>query len=350
MKMALALPAPRELKPAPASIKECEQEVRSVPNLNLYFKPPPRVKLCYYIVSSAKIKRPLQSAMILLVGTTGAGKSSTINHLLDTGEGVPVVLTSDRKSKTKATSEYLLVVDEPDYEVSGLTMSIIDTPGLNDTVGVNQDACNVASIKEFFKTHPEIHKKIYPNLVFLIVSAMDQRIEGPNSNLGKNLRGIKLLDVVDKNNPNLVIVMTFCHSVPHANKEKWEEKMQNKKDMISTAVFQVLGVHAPVVLFENGYGSDQHDLTRDGDFTVLLNNERQPKNLYEACLKLLERNKDHFGLVVLNSAFLRAKKDELRKGHEVKAKDSGVEILSKEEERFSSALSEAAKGGKDKEL
>ena len=348
MKMEYALPAPRQLKPAPATIKECEQEVRSVPNLNLYFKPPPRVKLCYYIVSSAKIKRPLQSAMVLLVGTSGHGKSSTINHLLDTGEGVPVALTSDRMSKTKATSEYVLVVDEPDYEVCGLTMSIIDTPGLNDTVGVNQDACNLASIKKFFKTHPKIQKKIYPNLVFLTVSAMDQRIEGPNSNLAKNLRGIKLLDVVDQKHPNLVIVMTFCHSIPHANVKKWEDKMQNKKDMISTAVSQVLGVHAPVVMFENGYGSDEHDLPRDGDFTVLLNGERQPKNLYEACLNLLQRSRDHFGLVVLNSAFLRAKNDELTKGHKVEAKDCRVETLSEEEKQFSFVFSEAAKGGKDK--
>ena len=286
--------------------------------------------------------------MILLVGTSGAGKSSTINHLLDTGEGVPVAITSDRMSKTTATSEYVLVVDEPDYEVCGLTMSIIDTPGLNDTAGVNQDACNLASIKKFFETHPKIHKKIYPNLVFLVVSAMDQRIAGPNSNLAKNLRGIKLLDVVDKNHPNLVIVMTFCHSIPHANVKKWEEKMQKKKDVITATVFQILGVRAPVVLLENMHGSDEHDLSRDGDFTVLLNGERQPKNLYEACLNLLQRSRDHFGLVVLNSAFLRAKKDELRKGHKVEAKDSRVEILSEEEKEFSFVFSEAAKGGKDK--
>ena len=347
MKMKLALPAPRQLKPAPATIEDCEQEVRSIPHLNLYLKPPPRVKLCHYIVSSAKIKRSLQSAMILLVGTTGDGKSSTINHLLDTGEAV--AKTCDSESETTATSEYVLFVDEPDYEVSGLTLSIIDTPGLNDTLGVNQDACNLASIKKFFETHPKIQKKIYPNLVFLVVSAMDQRIKGPNSKLAKNLRGIKLLDVVDKNHPNLVVVMTFCHSVPHPNTEEWEETMQKKKNMISNFVFQVLGIRAPVVVLENAYGSKGHKLPRDGDYTVLLNGERQPKNLYEACLKLLQRSRDHFGLMVLNSFFRRAEKDKVINGYQVYVKDSRVETLSDQEKQFSTSFSEAAKGGKDKE-
>ena len=123
--------------------------------------------------------------------------------------------------------------------------------------------------------------------------------------------------------------------------------MQKKKDDISTIVFQVLGVHAPVVLLENDY--DNYDLPRDGDFTLLPNNEKQPKNLYEACLSLLERNKDYFGLIILNSAFQRAKKDRPKTGYKVKAKDLNVEKMSEKEEQFSSAFSKAAKGGRDKE-
>ena len=335
---------PAALKPLPSSLEELEKELESFSKSRDHSEITPRQKLCSSMALSAQVKRPLQSAMILLVGVSGAGKSSTINHLLDTGEGDPVAITSDNESQTKETSEYVLTVDEPDYKVSGLTMSIIDTPGLNDTDGESQDACNFLSIQTFFRTHPNLRdKQIYPNLVFLVVKATDGRIKGPSSSLTKNLRGIKLLEVVDQNHPNLVVVVTWCCSV---GRKKWKETMQKKKD-ISTIVFQVLGVHAPVVLLENDY--DNHDLPRDGDFTLLPNNEKQPKNLYEACLNLLKRNKDYFGLMILNSAFKRPKKDRPKTGYKVKAKDLNVETMSEKEEQFSSAFSKAAKGGRDKE-
>ena len=342
--MASLTTPPAVLKPLP-SFEELEKELESFSKPRDHSELTPRQKLCCYMALSAQIKRPSQSAMILVVGVTGAGKSSTINHLLDTGEGDPVAITSDNESQTKETSEYVLTVDEPEYEVSDLSMSIIDTPGLNDTDGENQDACNFLSIQTFFRTHPNLRgKQIYPNLVFLVVKATDARIKGPRSSLAKNLRGIKLLDVVDQNHPNLVVVVTWCCSVAP---KKWKETMQKKKDDISTIVFQVLGLHAPVVLLENEY--DNHDLPRDGDFTLLPNNERQPKNLYAACLSLLERNKDHFGWMILNSAFTKAKKDRPKTGYTVKAKDLNVEKMSEKEEQFSSAFSEAAKEGRDKE-
>ena len=340
-----------KIKALPQSIIDLAKEFSLfLANRNLSLEPPPRIKLCYYIISSEKINRPLHSPMILLVGSSGVGKSSTINHLLDTGEGDPVAMISDQESKTNATTEYLLTVDEPDYEVRDLSMSIIDTPGLNDTAGVDQDACNFASMKEFLQTHPNIDKKIYPNLVFLVVSAMDKRIAGVNSNLVKTLRGIKYLEVVDKNHPNLVVILTFCCSVPRSNVHKWKEKIEKKKQDISTVVFKVLAVRAPVIPMENAYGDDDHDLEKDGDFTVLPNDERQPKNLYEACLLLLEENRDHFGLVVLNSVFQRAKKYKPKKGHEVKAKSSCTETLSEHEKVFALALSEAYKGGRDNDV
>ena len=298
------------------------------------------------MLSSAKIRRPLDSAMILLVGVSGVGKSSTINNLFDTGEEFKIVMTSSTESETRATSEYVLSFEEPSYQVCDLKMSVIDTPGFNDTEGVNQDACNFLSIKRFFETHqslPEEHT--YPNLVFLVVSATDMRIKGPNSNLSKCLRGIKLLDVVDTKHQNLVIIVTFCCSVGHSNVEKWKQKMQEKTDNISKVVCEVLGVLAPVVLLENDI--EEHELTKDGDFTLLPNGERQPKNLYNACLKLLNQNKDHLGLMILNTSFKSAKKDRPKNGHEAVAKNCLVEALCKEEMEFSEAFSESAKGGRE---
>ncbi|XP_028413783.1 uncharacterized protein LOC114536628 [Dendronephthya gigantea] len=222
-------------------------------------------------------------------------------------------------------------------------MGIIDTPGLNDTAGVKQDACNFVSIKRFFETHPGLpEQSTYPNLVFLVVNVNDTRVKGENSSLSKCLRGIKLLEVVDTRHPNLVVVVTHCCSVGYKNLSKWRDKIKEKKDAISATVFEVLGVLAPVVLIENDFES--YDLKKAGGFTILPNGDRQPKNLYDACAELLDRNKDHFGLLVFNSCFTGAKKDRPT-GHKVEAKDSKSEELSDEEEEFGNAFSDAAKGG-----
>ncbi|XP_028413762.1 uncharacterized protein LOC114536605 [Dendronephthya gigantea] len=336
---------PDELKPLPASAEDFMEEMRLFENLHRDSDPPPRAKLYHCLLSSAKIKRPCNSAMILLVGSSGVGKSSTINHLLDTGEGTPVAVTSSSKSETKTTREYILTTDNQDYAVCDLKMGIIDTPGFNDDdAGVKQDACNFVSIKRFFETHPGLPNQLtYPNLVFLVVNVLTTRIEREKSSFSKCLRGIKLLKVVDTSHPNLVVIATFCCSFGHRNVKKWEKKIQEKKDAISATVFNVLGVSAPVVLIENDF--DDHELEKAGDFTILPNSERQPKNLYDACAELLDRNKDRFGLLAFNSCFTRAKKDPTEEGHKVEAKDSQSEELSDEEEEFSNAFSDDAKGG-----
>lgn len=326
--MEMATEHPVKRKPLPSSIDELEKELQSVASkLQTNCKPTLRETFCCYMDSSAKIKRPLQTAMILLVGDTGSGKSSTVNHFLDMKEGDPVARTNDEQSETRATSEYVIGVDEPDSDVCDLTMSIVDTPGLNDTEGENQDACNVLSIQSFFKTHPSLRdKQIYPNLVFLVAKATDVRMKGRNSNLTKCLRGIKLLNVVDKNHPNLVVVVTACCSSPYGNLDMWKEEMRKKKERILSVVFKVLGVLgvAPVVLLENQY--EAYGLQRDGDFTLLPNNEKQPKNLYEACLKLLDKSEDHFGLAILNAAFRAQKKIDQKSVIQLKQK---IRVLTK---------------------
>ena len=108
-------------------------------------------------------QRHTQFAMILLIGSTGCGKSSTINHLLDIGDGI-----GNKKSSSRKTSEYIFTFDEPKYEVRDLAMSVFSSPGFNNSDSIEQNACNFLSIKEYFKTHPKLKaKKINPNMVFL---------------------------------------------------------------------------------------------------------------------------------------------------------------------------------------
>ena len=336
-----------ELKPIPQTYEALSKEVQLMSILRLApnADPSPRAQLCHFMTESRKIGRSPIYASILMVGSSGVGKSSTINHLFDTGDGIEFAKTSDSQSETRNTSEFVLTVDEPKFEVSDLQLGIVDTPGFNDTDGLRQDACNFYSIKQFYETHPKLIG-CYPNLIFLLVQATDTRIGGRNSDLSKSLRCLQQLSLVDRDHPNVVAVLTFCCSVNYKNDANWKEKMAKKKAIIQRIVFKAVKVRAPVVVLENDYGKDGEQLQVDGDFTRLPNGELQPKNLYNACKEVLKANFDHFGLMAFNACFDKSKKKgQPTTGHKAKAKNASEESLTAEEEEVVKLLQETAKGG-----
>ena len=300
----------------------------------------PRAKLIAYIHDSEKIKRCFNHVSLLLVGSSGVGKSSTINHLLNFS-GEESVKTSSIKSETRITSEFLAFADDPDLEVKNLVLGVVDTPGFNDTDGVKQDACNFYSIKRFYDGHPKL-RGCYPNLILVVVPATDTRVAGKNSNLSKSLKCLNELSLVDHRRPNVVAVLSFCCSVSSKKVEVWKEQMEEKKKVVQDVIFDALKVNAPVVLLENNF--EDEELEKDGDFTKLPNGELQPKNLYDACEKVLRKNEDNLGLVTFNACFLNVKKNRID-GHKITAKDASKDALNKEEEEFVNYFEQAARGG-----
>ena len=303
----------------------------------------PRAKLISYTNDSHKIQRGFNHVSILVLGTTGVGKSSTINHLLNIGaeKELKFAKINHTKSETRITSELLAFADDPNLEVKDLVLGIVDTPGFNDTDGLKQDACNYYSIKKFYQGHPKL-RGCFPNLIFVVVQATDTRIAGENSNLSKSLRCLDELGLVDHRRPNVVAVLSFCCSVPCIKVEVWKEKIENKKKIVQDVIFNSLKVVAPVVVLENDF--EAYELEKDGDFTKLPNGELQPKNLYDACQKLLRKNKDNLGLIIFNACFSKLKKVE-NSGHETEATDASKALLTDEEEGFAKYFERAARGG-----
>ncbi len=293
--------------------------------------------------SAHSLKRCPERASILFIGSTGDGKSATINHLLNTYQ--VVAKTGSFKPETRATLEYLVTVNDHDNEASNLKLGIIDTPGVNDPCGIKQDACNLCSMKHFFETHP-LYSKCYPNLIFLVLSANEHRIDGSNSGLANTLRVLKELHVVDQRHPNVVAVVTFSCSVSYNKVTRWEEIMKGKKGILSRNIRQALEVKAPVVFLEND--RDSNDLEEDGDFTLLPNGERQPENLYKVCQKVLKNNEDHYGLSTFNACLVTSnteKKYEVSY-HKVLATDSSKNPISEVEQDFLNVLRGGTKDGK----
>ena len=295
--------------------------------------------------SADTLQRCPEHFSILLIGSTGDGKSATINHLLNTD----TIKTGSYKPETMETVEYLIAVNNHDNEDdSGLKLGIIDTPGLNDPRGIKQDACNLNSMKHFFENHPLYSQpKCYPNIIFLVISANEHRIDGSNSKLAHTLRALNKLDVVDQNHPNVVAILTFCCSISYHNVQKWKEIIKEKKDIVSRNIHQALKIQAPVVLLEND--KDSNSLEKSGDFTVLPNDERQPKNLYDACQTVLKKNGDHNGLSTFNIGLAQhhdRKKQYQVAYHKVIANDSSKNPISEVEQDLLNFLRGSSEDGK----
>ena len=76
-----------KMKPIPQwhnHLRNSRTKSRRCPYLRPNAEPSPRAKLCYFMTASRQIKRSPCYTSILLVGVTGVGKSSTVNHLLNT--------------------------------------------------------------------------------------------------------------------------------------------------------------------------------------------------------------------------------------------------------------------------
>ena len=287
----------------------------------------PRAKLIECIYSSMKIKRSFNHVSILLVGTTGVGKSATVNHLL----GVNLAATHEYASKTRSTKEYIVHGSDPKYEVEGLPLGLVDTPGFSDVGGPEQDACNFLSVQNFFHTHSKL-SECYPNLIFLILSATNNRFVGEDSEFEKSLRCVKQLGVVDPDNPNVVTILTHVCAIQKKKDKEWIQALEEMKFQVSKVVFNHLKVLAPVVLIENSY--HDCDLKRCGDYTLLRNGELQPKNLYVACASVLKENNDDLGLITLNSIFVDSEKGDDRQitlGYEVKTRIAKESPLTRNE-------------------
>ncbi|CAH1776360.1 unnamed protein product, partial [Owenia fusiformis] len=114
-------------------------------------------KFEYGVRNPASIER-----VIMIVGATGAGKSTLINGMVNYMFGlnwndserlklIPEQLNHNQaESQTKAISSYT-IHHEPGLKVP-FTVTIIDTPGFGDTGGYKRDEQITEQIREFFTT------------------------------------------------------------------------------------------------------------------------------------------------------------------------------------------------------
>lgn len=315
-------------------LPENEEQARSlVISLGLFGRngtpKTPQEQLLAHVYESHRIGRSMNKVSFVLFGESGVGKSSTVNHLF----GKEVAKTASEKSETRDSKEFQIVYPDEEAKMK-LTLSIIDTPGFNDSKGMSQDACNLFCIEQFFAKFHKGNKEIYPNLVFLLLKADDNRFSDDNSVFSKNLRVIQKLGLIDQRHPNVVVILTHAFSALFSPKKR--ENVKNKTEKINDALFQICRIRAPVVCIENDFKDLQ--LEEEGDYSRLPNDELQPKNLYEKMVDVLEENGDRLGHAVLNQCFQKIDKTSVLIGENTTANDGFAGTLNSREMVFKDLL------------
>ncbi|KAI6660498.1 hypothetical protein LOD99_14082 [Oopsacas minuta] len=248
--------------------------------------------------SSLKSHRSCNEAIIYLYGVSGAGKSSTLNHLFNRENMVPV---SSSQSCTSEVCEYVSTMESDHWKVSNLQIGFIDTPGWDDTRSKDMDAFNFALMESFISTHPHLGcrtLKIYPNIILIVIRAVDNRLIGENAKTSQMLRAISQLDIVDTERPNVVFILTHAWAIPE---RKYSEESKAQKERLKQLSREFLGVTPPVVMIENNL--NDNNLTKCGDFTLLRDGNKQPLNLYNAMKKLMKGCNDEIGIEAVRIFF-----------------------------------------------
>ncbi|KAI6660460.1 hypothetical protein LOD99_14045 [Oopsacas minuta] len=240
--------------------------------------------------NSLKAHRSCNEAIIFVYGLTGAGKTSTLNHLF----GFELIKIKEyRASDTKHVTEYVAKMESIAWRVTNLQIGFIDVPGWADVKGEEQDILNMALIDHFISEHPYLGSnlyKCYPSIVMVVIDATDKRLKGENAQIVRMFRAFTKLDIIDKDRPNLLIILTHVMDV---GKKFFKERLNSVIDIVNELSICYLQVKPVIVYIENEY--DDKELKVKGDWTVLKDGTLQPKNVFEGMIEITSKHKDEVG-------------------------------------------------------
>ena len=254
-----------------------------------------------YSVQSLNIGRPLDRAMIVMMGETGTGKSTTINNLFECEELSP---THSSTSTTAEVTEYGILLDVSDSKLKGF-LSLVDVPGTFDTNWSHRDR-NFATVGKFRDEHPSLKdvdadnttKLLYPNLVLVTFNATDERIKGKDSFFNLTLKNIKDSNLVDRERNNLIIVATHCASLSIAP-EAYKKKQARIRNLVARLTYDVFDISEIQTVFIENCPTDFYLIQKaNSDFYSLPDGELSHANLFSAISDQLKVNNDRLGLLL----------------------------------------------------
>ena len=259
-----------------------------------------------YSFNALKIGRPLNSAVIVLFGKTGMGKSTTVNSLFATEVGIRAE-TGDTKSVTSSVHVYGKSLKatgaNPPFEAY---LKIVDTPGILDT-DRKQEPFNYQTILNFvtdssdlkqpIQSEDFVRKSVYPNIILLIFKAGDSRMEGPDSDASKCIKALKASGLVDEKHNNIIIVITAAGIyMPNSKTEEvYKKKVQKDTSTLQTLAMNLMHVSNIDVVFIENEPELYMQIPQNSEFYQMPDGSYNILNLFKAIQDRCIKNHDKIG-------------------------------------------------------
>ncbi|KAI2645705.1 hypothetical protein H4Q32_026201 [Labeo rohita] len=156
---------------------------------------------------------PKDNKTIMMIGATGAGKTTLINSMINYILGVQweddfrFVLIDEGKQKSQAESQTSQITAYQINHMDGFevpyTLTIVDTPGFGDTRGISHDQKITTQIQEFFSAHGGID---HIDAVCFVVQASLPRLTHTQKYIFDSILSIFGKDIAK----NILMMVTFA--------------------------------------------------------------------------------------------------------------------------------------------
>ena len=245
--------------------------------------------------------------------------------------------TSEMESGTRAVTEYVSLLEMPHLAVKDLPIAMVDTPGMCDTEGLDQDAKNVFAIQKYLNMHLGPGK--VPNLILLLIRSTENRLLGSESRFKKQVACLKQLKVTDHRKSNIVVVVTHaCMQITAQATDDWEAKFTQK---ISTALSRYGGIEGtPVVFIENNHKKYGLNFDESTGASCLPNGKIQPRYIFDQMLSTLKDAGDDLGYLAVKQAYKKGESPREASPSNIIAASTPGTPLSREEQEIRETLRE----------
>ncbi|XP_039471250.1 uncharacterized protein LOC120441193 [Oreochromis aureus] len=156
---------------------------------------------------------------ILLVGETGAGKSTLINSMVNYTMGVKCddkvwfqIVEDEKRSQAESQTSDVIVYEIFGFEDETLpySLTIIDTPGYGDTRGTERDDIVIKRLYELFRAEDGVHEV---HAVGLVMKAALNRVSDRQKYIFDSVMSLFGKDV----EKNIVALITHSDGMPAKN-------------------------------------------------------------------------------------------------------------------------------------
>ncbi|XP_033630401.1 uncharacterized protein LOC117292465 [Asterias rubens] len=155
--------------------------------------------------------------VIMVVGATGAGKSTLINGMINFILGVDwgdefrfkIIDEHGEGSKSQAHSQTQCItsytINKKKCHHISYTLTIIDTPGFGDTRGIERDKAIIEQIRDFF-SHPDAHRVDHIDAIGFVAQSSQARLTCPQRYVFDSILSIFGKDI----SQNILLLVTFA--------------------------------------------------------------------------------------------------------------------------------------------